>query len=180
MNKKIRTPIPQVNKVRALLQQEINSECPICNNKDVGHFEIHHIDYNPSNNEISNLILLCRNCHSKADSKDFCLEEVKKIKLNLKNRKSNIQFISVTIDSENCGWKPIKGAINAFEAVRFKSLFPIFNFTFINNSERTILLTNIELKEDFLSVYQVHLLKLQQFLDQQSNIKLDYLKMEKQ
>ena len=152
MAKKNRTKIPQVNKVRAILQKEINSKCPNCENTDVGHFEIHHIDENPENNQIENLILLCRICHSKITKKDIQIDEVKKWKNNLVNRNSDIQFISVTIDNENCGWEAIKGAINAFEAVRFKSPFPILNFTFINNSERTILLTNIELKNRRLPV----------------------------
>lgn len=51
-SKKYRKSIPQHNKVRAELQKEINSRCPFCNNDDVGHFEIHHIDENPSNNNI--------------------------------------------------------------------------------------------------------------------------------
>ena len=152
MAKKNRTKIPQVNKVRAILQKEINSKCPNCENTDVGHFEIHHIDENPENNQNENLILLCPICHSKITKKDIHIDEVKKWKNNLINKNSDIQFISVTIDNENCGWEAIKGAINAFEAVRFKSLFPIFNFTFINNSERTILLTNIELKNRILPV----------------------------
>jgi hypothetical protein len=51
LEKKIRVSIPKVNKVRADLQKEIASLCPFCDNADVGHFEIHHIDENPSNNE---------------------------------------------------------------------------------------------------------------------------------
>lgn len=152
MAKKNRTKIPQVNKVRAILQKEINSKCPNCENTDVGHFEIHHIDENPENNQIENLILLCPICHSKITKKDIKIDEVKKWKNNLVNRNSDIQFISVNIDNKNCGWEAIKGVINAFEAVRFKSLFPIFNFTFINNSEKTILLTNIELKNRRLPI----------------------------
>ena len=58
MAKKVKTRIPQEAKVRAILQQEINSKCPNCENTDVGHFEIHHIDENPENNQIENLILL--------------------------------------------------------------------------------------------------------------------------
>lgn len=149
---KKRIPIPQLSKVRAILQKEINSKCPNCENADVGHFEIHHIDENPENNQIENLILLCPICHSKITKKDIQIDEVKKWKNNLVNRNSDIQFISVTIDNENCGWEAIKGVMNALEAVRFKSLFPIFNFTFINNSEKTILLTNIELKKRRLPV----------------------------
>lgn len=152
MAKKNRIKIPQVNKVRAILQQEINSKCPNCENTDVGHFEIHHIDENPSNNKLENLILLCPTCHSKITKGDIQIDEVKKWKNNLINRNADIQFISVTIDNENCGWGAIKGAINAFEAVHFKSLFPIFNFTFINNSVKTILLTNIELKNKRLPI----------------------------
>ena len=55
---KSRIAIPQLAKVRAILQKEIGSVCPFCQNDDVGHFEIHHIDENPTNNEIGNLLLL--------------------------------------------------------------------------------------------------------------------------
>ena len=55
MNKKTRTPIPQLNKVRAVLQQEINSKCPFCNNEDVAHFDIHHIDKIRNNHKIGYL-----------------------------------------------------------------------------------------------------------------------------
>lgn len=53
MTKKIRTRIPKENKLRAELQKEIGSTCPFFNSEDVGHFEIHHIDENPSNNEVN-------------------------------------------------------------------------------------------------------------------------------
>lgn len=150
---KNRTPIPQVNKVRAILQQEINSKCPNCENTDVGHFEIHHIDENPNNPKIENLILLCPICHSKITKKDILQEEVKRWKNNLVNRNSSIQFISVAIDSENCGWKSIVNVPNAFKIDNTnKSAFPILNFNFINNLDKTILLTSIELKSKILPV----------------------------
>jgi hypothetical protein len=56
MNKNRKT-IPQGTKIRASLQKEINSICPFCFNEDVGHFQIHHIDEDPSNNDIGNLLL---------------------------------------------------------------------------------------------------------------------------
>jgi hypothetical protein len=65
------------------------------------------------------------------------------ISFNEANANSIIQFISTTIDSENCGWESYKNIQNAFQAVNLKSLFPIFNFSLINNSDKTILLTNI-------------------------------------
>ena len=91
MTKKIRTGIPKQSKVRAELQKEIGSTCPFCNSDDVGHFEIHHIDENPSNNENRNLILLCPTCHSKITKGDIAPVQVfeKKIELLMRPKTSN-------------------------------------------------------------------------------------------
>jgi len=147
-----RTPIPQLNKVRAILQQEINSKCPFCSSTDVGHFEIHHIDENRNNHKIENLLLLCPTCHSKITKKDILIDEVLKMKQNKANSNSIIQFISTTIDSENCGWDSYENIPNAFKAVNLKSLFPIFNFSLINNFDKPVLLTNIVITNKHLPV----------------------------
>lgn len=84
--KKKRVKIPQENKVRAGLQKEINSTCPFCENQEVGHFQIHHIDDNPANNIPSNLLLLCPNCHSKITKGDISQAEVIKIKEELEKK----------------------------------------------------------------------------------------------
>ena len=68
------------NKVRALLQKEISSQCPFCYNEDVDHFEVHHIDSNAENNDITNLIMLCPICHSKITKGDILLENVIEMK----------------------------------------------------------------------------------------------------
>lgn len=81
--KKTRIKIPKENKVRAELQQEIGSVCPFCDNTDVGHFEIHHIDENPSNNDTGNLLLLCPVCHSKITKGDIGQLETLKKKIEL-------------------------------------------------------------------------------------------------
>jgi hypothetical protein len=65
----VRKKIP--NKVRALLQKENNSQCPFCDNDEVGVFEVHHIDENPGNNDYYNLILVCPNCHAKITNGDI-------------------------------------------------------------------------------------------------------------
>ena len=140
---KKRKSIPQKNKVRSELQKEIGSKCSFCNNEDVGHFEMHHIDENPSNNINSNLLLVCPSCHSKITKKDILIDKVRKAKENLKFKDQKVKFISVSVDTENCSWQPIKNVSHAFEAVKMKSLFPIFNFSFINQTEQTVLLTNI-------------------------------------
>lgn len=149
---KKRSHIPQKNKVRSELQKEINSKCPFCDNEDVGHFEIHHIDEDPSNNIKSNLLLLCPTCHSKITKGDITTEQVKKQKENLKYKNQKIQFISVSVDSKKCGWQPILNVPNAFEVVKTKSLFPIFNFSFINQTKQTILLTNVAIRVKRLPV----------------------------
>ncbi|GAB3723359.1 HNH endonuclease [Flavobacterium koreense] len=81
INKKRRPAIPQ--KIKSLLQKEINSKCPICPSEDVEHFQIHHIDENPENNNFENLLMLCPTCHSKITKKDINLKEVIEIKNSL-------------------------------------------------------------------------------------------------
>ncbi|MBB5439171.1 hypothetical protein HDC92_002858 [Pedobacter sp. AK017] len=78
-----RTSIPNLSKVRAELQQEINSKCPFCLGTDVGHFQIHHIDEDPSNNGMDNLFLLCPTCHSKITKGDISLGQVISVKAKI-------------------------------------------------------------------------------------------------
>lgn len=82
-SKKDRKSIPQQNKVRAELQKEIDNLCPFCPSEEVGHFEIHHIDENPGNNAISNLLLICPTCHSKINKGDIKKETVARRKKQL-------------------------------------------------------------------------------------------------
>jgi hypothetical protein len=101
--KKNRTNIPKVNKIRAELQKEISSICPFCDNSDVGHFEIHHIDENPANNEIDNLILLCPICHSKITKGDIGQIEVFKKKISIiqqKDTKRNSAHSAINFNSK--------------------------------------------------------------------------------
>lgn len=78
---KKRTTIPQ--KTKALLQKEINSQCPFCKNEDVDHFQIHHIDEEPTNNDFINLLMLCPTCHSKITKGDIKVNDVIQLKSNL-------------------------------------------------------------------------------------------------
>lgn len=74
--RKERRKIPKETKIRAELQLEIGSQCPFCSSKEVGHFHIHHIDENPSNNDISNFLLICPTCHSRITKGDITKEKV--------------------------------------------------------------------------------------------------------
>lgn len=86
MDKKNRNRIPQETKIRSLLQKEIGSTCPFCENDDVEHFQIHHIDETPSNNEFENLLLLCPTCHSKITKGDILQIDVWKRKVQLASK----------------------------------------------------------------------------------------------
>lgn len=84
IRRKNRKQVPA--RLKALLQKEIGSICPFCRNEDVGHFEVHHIDGNPANNEISNLLMVCRICHSKITKGDITKADVHKKKNYLEAR----------------------------------------------------------------------------------------------
>lgn len=99
--KKVRTKIPKEGKVRAELQKEIGSSCPFCDNDDVGHFEIHHIDHVPSNHDINNLLLLCRNCHSKITKGDIHDSEVIEKKKELSSKTSSAKQSAVKATNFN-------------------------------------------------------------------------------
>ena len=53
---------------RRQLQKEANNECAWCGNKDPEDWQFHHIDGNPEMTVLANGIMLCRNCHGKADN----------------------------------------------------------------------------------------------------------------
>jgi 5-methylcytosine-specific restriction endonuclease McrA len=46
-----------------LIRSNIKKECNRCNDNDQRILAVHHIDKNRSNNELSNLMWLCHNCH---------------------------------------------------------------------------------------------------------------------
>lgn len=144
MAKKCRIKIPQQNKIRAILQKEIESICPFCKNGDVGYFEVHHIDENPSNNYIENLILVCPTCHSKITRNDLSKEEVIRTKKS-SIAKIEIECASVTID-KNCSWESYDNIPCAFiERENKKNPFPTICFSLINHTYKTILLKEIQL-----------------------------------
>jgi len=145
-SKKSRARIKQATKVRSILQQEINSTCPFCNDYEVAHFQIHHIDENPENNEILNLLLLCPNCHSKITKGDISMQEVEQVKAAAYARQK-IECATISVDSRNCSWESYDNVENAFiKNYNENSEFPILNFSLINHTTKTILLKEIRLK----------------------------------
>lgn len=140
---KQRTKIPQLNKVRSILQKDIDSTCPICSSDDVEHFQIHHMDENPSNHHLDNLILICPTCHSKITKGDISRDDVKCYKL----RYRDIELVSIKLLKKKCAWEYMnqnKLAVKRIESK--KSINPIFSFSLINHSGRTKFFTEIQLK----------------------------------
>jgi len=129
--KKIRTRIQNQAKIKAELQKEINSICPFCNSEDVGHFEIHHIDENPSNNEADNLLLVCPTCHSKINKFDITREQVIQVKSYLplkKNDKRNERKTSSIKIIGNEKGSTIVNSLNAQTIVYKSSSKPKIEF----------------------------------------------------
>jgi hypothetical protein len=136
--------VKPTRKMLIRLQKEINSQCPFCNNEEVEHFDVHHIDKDSSNTVFVNLILLCKNCHAKADAGDITKEQIFEIK-NQKERFTNIGC-DISIDRGNCSWESIKNIHNAFQLTKgILSTFPVLRFHFINHTEKTIVLRSVEL-----------------------------------
>jgi HNH endonuclease len=135
-------------KIKAKLQKEIHSECPFCQNQEVEYFEIHHIDENPKNNDLSNLIMICSNCHTKITKGDISQDRVLQVKTDIPLILDKIEFVSATIDSKSCAWEVSKENEYAFFKIdnKRKSPFPVINFTLINHRSRTIVLKKIHLK----------------------------------
>ena len=56
-----RSPIPEKDRIKLLLW--CDRHCCFCGKQCTTNIEIHHVDGNPSNSEIDNLIPLCFDCH---------------------------------------------------------------------------------------------------------------------
>ena len=65
------------------LYQEANNCCAFCCVADVAVLEMHHIDGDPSNNKIENLIVVCGNCHSKITRGEISPADVHAKKMEL-------------------------------------------------------------------------------------------------
>ena len=63
--------------------QEADNRCPFCAVADVAVLEVHHLDGNPSNNEVENLIVVCGNCHSKITRGEISPADVHTKKMEL-------------------------------------------------------------------------------------------------
>ena len=66
--------IGSINTYREMAMREYDHRCSICGwSEDDDILQVHHIDENRQNNALSNLIVLCPNCHAKLTSHKYQL-----------------------------------------------------------------------------------------------------------
>ncbi len=78
-------------KLEKIIYQEANSKCSFCPESEIASLDIHHIISREEggSNEVDNLILVCKNCHSKIHDGIISFQDIikKKNKLDLDNGK---------------------------------------------------------------------------------------------
>ena len=106
MNPKQRKPIPENTKKRLLLYTRY--ECCLCDKKISGKRErnIHHINGDPSDNRIENLIPLCPNCHARADRGDYPEDHLRSIK-EAKIRKIGVREAFQRVEEPKIAFKTL-------------------------------------------------------------------------
>lgn len=87
-NKKQRVPIPESVKIKVF--ERAGHRCQICISET--DLRIHHIDKNPSNNSMNNLIVLCPTHHAEAD-RDGIRKEQLKARINKQTRPGKIAYV---------------------------------------------------------------------------------------
>ena len=97
------------------LYQEADNRCPFCGVADVAVLEIHHIDGDPSNNKIENLIVVCGNCHTKITRGEISPADVhvKKMELFWTNRTKPRRAEKIPMQSVNVNAVSVSDSIIA-------------------------------------------------------------------
>ena len=70
-------------RIRALLQKEIDSQCPFCKSQEVDAFEAHHLNEKPDDGRFENLLMVCPTCHAKITAGTIPVNEVYQKKIEL-------------------------------------------------------------------------------------------------
>ena len=114
---KKRKYIPKTTEKRVF--QETGSTCAFCKESEITALEIHHIDSNPENNELENLIVVCSSCHSKITSgvispADVDLQKRMAMYGALKSDKKDQNPTSQTMVTEGDNYGEMNNTINNY------------------------------------------------------------------
>jgi len=134
-------------KVTAQLLADIGNTCPLCPylNQDTITFDRHHIDENRNNNDPSNLLMVCPQCHRKIHNGYISKEAVKKAKADSLLGLPKVEIASVKLVTSQCNWYVHAANPFAFyEDTSAKHPYPVLDFIVINQARQTIVFTGIE------------------------------------
>lgn len=94
------------------LQQEAESRCPFCGNREPGTWDFHHIDGDKTNTVLENLIMVCGACHKLIDKGELSEADVRlkkniiawetKCRMKKKSSSSTIRNSNVAIGNRLC------------------------------------------------------------------------------
>lgn len=84
--------------MKSLKKTKCETESELCN----GRLEAHHIDKNPFNNNLDNLILLCATHHNFADIKNLSREQLKNLKLKYYISSNKRRYYEEKPEKTNC------------------------------------------------------------------------------
>lgn len=133
-------------KLRAQLQQEIASTCPVCASREVACFEVHHLNGDRSNNAWHNLLMLYPTCHAKVEKGLISPSEIMAIKRRLPQTATAVELAAITLDPTVCTWVTRPENEHAFNNVvsdRYQHL--VLDFSFINHTSQTVVLKSVEI-----------------------------------
>ena len=85
-------------RMRALLQKEIDSHCPFCASQEVDTFEVHHLNEIPDDDRFENELMVCPTCHAKINVGTISRNDVyqKKYELMEASKKSERREPEIT------------------------------------------------------------------------------------
>lgn len=66
----------EFRKMRGVAMWLANDTCFNCDKKDPAN-HVHHVDHNPENNDLQNLVVLCEPCHILVHQTDYVPENLK-------------------------------------------------------------------------------------------------------
>lgn len=142
---KERTSTPE--HLRKVVLEMNNYRCSACG---YGYLEVHHVDGNPLNNTLDNLVTLCRRCHRKVhhtrlhirtpEDMDKCIESFRRefystLREITKNKKENIK---VSIRFGHVGTSGVKISRTQFEMINRFFSHEVIDDEFLKRWEREI------------------------------------------
>jgi hypothetical protein len=89
---KKRPTLPKTLEKRAF--QQAGSTCGFCTEREIASLQVHHIDWNPANNVLENLLVVCANCHTKISGGVIC-------EANVRTKKREVEWLHTELSRQH-------------------------------------------------------------------------------